>query len=205
MALQPTQLSFPCIMSEWQTKELATAFLKGVRGAIPGADLQLAVIRRIIQFWCEAPPRILDLGCGDGILGHFLLDAFPTSRCVFVDFSDPMLDAAREKVSSIQQTCVLKADFATPQWLDSVASYKPFDVVVSGFAIHHQTDDRKKTLYAEIYDLLSTGGVFLNLEHVTSYTPAGERLFNEFFVDHLHGFHAKSEPEASREKIADTY
>jgi hypothetical protein len=33
--------------SAWQTKELAAAFLDGVRGAIPGADLQLAVIREI--------------------------------------------------------------------------------------------------------------------------------------------------------------
>ena len=30
--------------SEWQTKELATSFLEGVRGAMPCADLQLEII-----------------------------------------------------------------------------------------------------------------------------------------------------------------
>jgi hypothetical protein len=45
--------------SEWQTKELTQAFLEGVRGAIPGADLQLAVIGKIAEQWCSAPIRIL--------------------------------------------------------------------------------------------------------------------------------------------------
>lgn len=35
--------------SAWQTKELPTAFLDGVRGAIPGADHQFAVIRKISE------------------------------------------------------------------------------------------------------------------------------------------------------------
>ena len=191
--------------SEWQTEELATTFLIGVRGAIPGADMQLAVLGKIVQLWCEMPSSILDLGCGNGILGLFLLNIFPSARGVFVDFSDSMLDAARENLSDWAQTNIIKADFATPQWIDVVASYRPFEVVVSGFAIHHQPDERKRALYSEVYDLLSPGGVFLNLEHVASCTLAAEQLFHDFFVDHLHDFHSKSDPDATREAIADTY
>jgi tRNA (cmo5U34)-methyltransferase len=191
--------------SEWQTKELSTAFLEGVRGAIPAADLQLSVIGKVVQFWCERPSHILDLGCGNGILGRVLLDIFPAAIGVFVDFSEPMLDAARKNLGNRLQTRILQADFSTPQWTDVVASHQPFDVVVSGFAIHHQSDERKKELYAEIFDLLSPGGVFLNLEHVASPSTAVGKLFDEFFIDHLQDFHARSNPAGSRQDVADKY
>ena len=191
--------------SEWQTKELVTAYLEGVRGAIPGTDLQFAAIGKIVQLWCESPDVILDLGCGDGILGQFLLNVFPVSQGIFVDFSDEMLTAARQKVARLPQAYVVKADFSSPQWLDAIASHEPFDIVISGFSIHHLPDDRKKALYAEIYNVLSPSGVFLNLEHVASCTPAGEKLFDEFFVDHLLDYHTQSNPKTSRENIIDTY
>ena len=191
--------------SKWQTKELSTAFLEGVRGAIPAADLQLSVIGKVVRLWCVTPSRILDLGCGNGILGRFLLDIFPSALGVFVDFSEPMLDAARKNLDNVLQTCVLQADFSTPQWIDVVTSHQPFDVVVSGLAIHHQPDERKKELYAEILDLLSPGGIFLNLEHVASFSTAVKKLFDEFFIDHLHDFHARSDPAESRQEIADRY
>ena len=45
--------------SEWQTEKLSRSFLDGVRGAIPGADLQFTVIGKITEQWCPKPKSIL--------------------------------------------------------------------------------------------------------------------------------------------------
>jgi SAM-dependent methyltransferase len=191
--------------SGWQTKELTKTYLEGIRGAVPGADLQFSVMAKIAQRWCGSPGSFLDLGCGNGILGRFLFELFPSASGLYVDFSDPMLDAARENVGALPHVTIAKADFSSPDWLEVVMPHGLFDVVVSGFAIHHQPDERKRSLYAEIYDLLAPGGVFLNLEHVASSTSAGKQLFDEFFVDHLQAFHGKTDPNPKRETIANNY
>ena len=43
-------------------------------------------------------PRVLDVGCGSGRVGEFVLDA-GASEYVGVDFADEMLDLARERLS----------------------------------------------------------------------------------------------------------
>jgi tRNA (cmo5U34)-methyltransferase len=191
--------------SKWQTKELAQTFLEGIRGAIPAANLQLEVLNKIVSMWCPLPARIMDLGCGDGALGRMLLDAYPTAIVIFVDFSEPMLEALQKQIGSNQRAMTVKADFATPAWAKGFKVEKPFDVIVSGFAVHHQPDDRKRELYTEIYGLLREGGIFLNLEHVSSATPSGSALFDSFFVDHLIRFHRDTAPSKTRQEIEETY
>ena len=46
-----------------------------------------------------------------------------------------------------------------------------FDLIVSGFAIHHLEHARKRDLFGEIAAQLTPGGAFLNLEVVASATP----------------------------------
>ena len=191
--------------SIWQIKENAEAFLRDERGAVPGAGLQMSVMECVIREWVPAPKRILDLGRGDGVLGRYLLGAFPGAECIFADFSEPMLDAARERLGKGGSHRLEKADFSSPEWVEIVKPYAPFDVIVSGFAIHHLYDDRKKKLYSEIHSLLSTGGIFLNLEHVKSATPEVERLFEEFYTDHLHECLLGVDTGSSREAAADIY
>lgn len=193
------------VKSSWEIEENAKYFLESERGAVPGSDLQLDIMASIIQQWCPTPHNLLDLGCGDGILGRFMITCFPDVEAVFIDFSDPMLDAARASLKNVTNTKILKSDFSTSQWLEVLEVNRPFDVIVSGFAIHHQPDNRKKELYSEIYDLLSDGGVFLNLEHVKSSTPNVENLFEEYYIEHLHNFQLKTNPDTGREIVADGF
>jgi len=185
----------------WQSSPLVRRYLTSIRGAIPLAAAQLEVMLRLIAARSEPVMNFLDLGCGDGILAGTILAQYPEARGVLVDFSEPMLDAARERLRPFaRQLVFLSADFAKAGWLDSIND-APFDVVVSGYAIHHQPDERKRALYGEIYQLLKPGGLFVNIEHVASATPWGEWIWDEYFIDTLHN----RQPDQSRTEQGEAY
>ena len=169
----------------WKDHSVAAAFLDERSLTIPDRQRQLEVLLRVVKSTCSDPRRILDLGCGDGILLGTLLEAFPRASGIALDFSPLMLERASRRLSKFAtRAATVEADLQSPAWTSSVQG--PFDVVVSGFAIHHLTDERKRAVYREIYGLLAGGGVFVNSEHVSSATPRIEKMFHAAMGEHLY-------------------
>ncbi len=189
----------------WQGKELGQQYLQGVRGAIPFATEQIELILWLVQRMVPQVGRFLDLGCGDGVLGRALFRRFPQAHGVFLDFSSTMIEAAQQHLGENRNATLLNQDYATPAWTGAVRPHAPFEVIVSGFSIHHQPDERKRALYQELFDLLAPGGLFLNLEHVASSTRRIESDFDEYFIDALCRYHQGRGTAQTREQIAKDY
>ena len=190
-------------MESWKTENLAETYLEGVRSAIPFAGDQLEIILRIIKFFKPDLASFMDLGCGDGVLGKALFSNWPNSKGIFIDYSGPMIKAARIKCQEYQnQATFIVQDFGNENWLEPVSDNLPVDVVVSGFSIHHQNDSSKQRIYKDIFHrILKPGGIFLNLDQVKSPTPEIEHIFNEFFMDNMKKFQRNNRINISIETI----
>lgn len=118
--------------------------------------------------------RILDLGTGNGRLVALLKLDRPQTQGIALDFSPVMLEAAKQQFASDETIEVIEHNLE-----HSLPDLGKFDAIVSSFAIHHLGDDRKLSLYAEVFELLEPGGIFCNLEHVASPT---DRLHEQFLL-----------------------
>jgi malonyl-CoA O-methyltransferase len=74
-------------------------------------------------------PRVLEIGCGTGLMSEALLERVPGARCVLTDLAPAMVRRCRDKLRPRQeQTCFAVMDGEAP----AVAG--GFDLVVSSFA-----------------------------------------------------------------------
>ena len=124
---------------------------------------------------CLSSPlsRVLDLGSGDGRLLALIKRAHPEARAVCIDFSATMLDRLRARFVGDPSVEIVAHDMNDPL----PESIGVFDAVVSSFAIHHLSHDRKRLVYEQVFHLLNPGGTFCNLERVASPTQSLHRWF----------------------------
>lgn len=190
----------------WKTDSLVQTFLQGVRGGIPFAAEQIDIMLRVIKARNETVENFADIGCGNGILAKAILSHYPQAKGILVDFSEPMLSEAKIQLSGYASSLQFALmDFGVKEWIHSVSAKVLFDIIVSGLAIHHQPDKRKKELYAEIFNLLKPGGVFINMEHVASHTDWVEAIWDDFFIYSLYDFHEKKGVKKSRKQISEEF
>jgi len=189
----------------WKLPAIVNRFLS-YRAAIPLAQEQIGVMTSILKTRKQPVENFLDLGCGDGILGAAILGAYPSAHGIFVDFSEPMLEQAREALQDyVSQLEFENLDYGDPSWVNRMQAYSPFDAVVSGFSIHHQPDVRKREVYAEIFLLLEPHGWFINIEHVSSSAQLNVDLFEHHYTSARYAIEKQNGGTRTLEQIAEEY
>jgi len=165
----------------WQCAEVVSAFLDRRQALIPLLDVQEDLIRVLIDRHAHPIERFLDIGCGDGAMSELVLSRRPDSEAVLVDFSEPMLERAGRRLEGrAGRWRAVRSDLSDPGWHAQLAP-AGFGAAVSALAIHHLPPERKRSLFAEIFELLEPGGMFVNLDYVCVEGPL-HGLFDEQMV-----------------------
>ena len=149
----------------WQRPKAAEWFLDERQARLPLIDVQEGVIRRLFERHGHAVERFLDLGAGDGALSELMLALFPQAEAVLVDFSEPMLAGVEERLAGRGRWRVVRGDLSDPSWRRQLPEGS-YGAAVSSLAIHHLPAERKRTLFAEVFELLDQGAMFVNLDYV---------------------------------------
>ncbi len=189
----------------WKLPHIVNRFLS-YRAAIPMAQEQIGVMMSILKSREQPVESFLDLGCGDGILGASLLGKYPSALGVFVDFSEPMLEQAREQLKdTADQLAFENLDYGEPAWVSKMKPYGSLDAIVSGYSIHHQPDESKREVYQEIFSLLSPGGWFVNIEHVSSAAQLNIDLFENHYVTARYAIEKQTDGTRTLDQLAEEY
>lgn len=188
----------------WQRAEIAEEFLAMRQEVLPLIDLQEELVRLIFERSGRGIERFLDLGSGDGAMTALMRSVAPSASAVLIDFSEPMLTRAGARLGHDGWEAV-QADLSAASWKESVPS-GPFDAVVSSYAIHHLTSARKRSLFREVFELLSPGAMFVNMDVVAIEGPLAG-LFDERIAEghaRLAHVHTHGSPEGGSDTFEDS-
>ncbi len=100
--------------------------------------------------------RVLDLGCGNGILSDLVFRKLPNSHVVGFDLTENMLAAFEKKVSGhTGKFELVQGDFRK----DSIG--EGYDIILAGLTLHHLTWEEREKFYYRLYSALSHKGLFI--------------------------------------------
>ncbi|MBN1194217.1 MAG: class I SAM-dependent methyltransferase [Methanomicrobiaceae archaeon] len=118
---------------------------------IPDFELFYATVTDAIP---ENSTRVLELGCGTGILTARIRNAFPAATVTCIDSSSAMLGVARRK-PELEGVSFIESDFRDP-WPAG-----PYDAVASTFCLFALEPDDLQATISRAHRVLRPGGIFV--------------------------------------------
>jgi ubiquinone/menaquinone biosynthesis C-methylase UbiE len=125
---------------------------------------RLREMLRAAPYAADADITVLDVGGGYGVVSEEVLRHFSRSVVTLQDYSQPMLDQARERLSGFPgRVKYALGDLRDPAWTAAVGG--PFDLAVSAIAIHNLRDRGDiAACYRAIAGVTKPGGMFLDYD-----------------------------------------
>jgi tRNA (cmo5U34)-methyltransferase len=142
-------------------------------------------------------PRVLDLGAGTGLYSDFLLQRYPNSEITLTDFSEEMLELARERYKLSNHIQYILDDYT------GYTFHETYDIIISALSIHHLGVGEKKGLYKKIFNLLEPGGEFINADEIISPFFDLQERYEKIWFDQLKSAGlSEQELDRTRQSIA---
>lgn len=170
----------------WFTEESAELYDTQVEALFSGtADAMrraaLAEIARELKGRDQRTQRLIDVACGNGRFLETVLSVWPKLNVTGLDLSPTYTDAARARLASRRNATILQ-DAAEAMPLADATQ----DIAVSIFLFHELPAEVRPRVLAEIFRVLTPGGLFILADSVQfGDYPSLDGLL-EYFP---HGFH----------------
>lgn len=150
--------------------------------------------------------RFLEIGCGDAALSKLILNAYPAATGVLLDSDEPSLSVAwRALGDDSSRMAFVAQDASHPDWAEAVKNVAPFDLIVCSHVISRQPDEQKVNIYTDIFEMLSPGGLFFNLDIVSISAPFARKVFDSLWLDSLVKHRAAKTGSADRAQAEQDY
>ena len=136
-----------------------------------------------VSRYIKAKPgdRVLDIGCGTGVMLHYL----PEVEYVGFDMSKTYIDACKKRFGNrgTFHQCEVKPD--------TIADYGQFDIVLAVGVVHHLDDAKASNMFTIASKALSSGGRLITLDGC--YTTPQSALVRRL-LDNDRGEFVRTEP-----------
>lgn len=144
---------------------------------ITGADSNYFANFKVTElqgFESNTPLKVLDLGCGDGVVVGYMEQHFPNWEVTGIDVSAESIEAAKQKE--------IKARFSVYNGSNIMEEDETFDIIFIAGVLHHIDYALHGNFLLEVRRVLKTEGRLYIFEH-NPYNPFTRYLVNTCVFD----------------------
>lgn len=171
-------------------------FNSEITDTIPGYNDAVEIISNVVSRQKSRPLKIVDLGCGFGLLSKRIAEKVGVGEFILVDFADKMLQRAEQNLAQLD----IKVDYVCQDFREYEFHEDSYDAIVSSLALHHLRPGEKSIFYPKLYKALKPGGIFVNFDTFSEPTNDWESLIRDNWATFLH-----NKIGLSYKKITDLY
>lgn len=163
--------------SQWAKSEFSRGYRDSADVYIVERTRMLEILKSFYTHFISGKPnsKILDLGCGDGIVTDEILKIDNSVEATLIDGSEDMLANAKDRLKDYKNIHFIQASFQ--EILKNSIPLKIYDFAVSSLAIHHLTMEEKISLFRTVYNRLKTGAYFVNIDVILAPSDVLEQWY----------------------------
>jgi tRNA (cmo5U34)-methyltransferase len=136
----------------------------------------MRIMAALLPFEEDEEFTVVDLAAGTGMAARAILDRYPKASAVLADFSPAMMGEGEKVLTPYEgRYRYVEFDLLQSNWPEGIPV--PMDSAVTSQALHHLPDERKESLFREIFERLKPGGWYVNYEPVKASNPTVEHTW----------------------------